>query len=92
MLHSFQTKVTQGQVTRSKRSQDVKSHMTQRRSCRISLDSAVLPESIGGFPNSLAQFDRELLTKNCYESSDVINDVTQGQRCKSEALDLASSA
>ena len=35
-------------------------------------------ESIGGFPNSLAQFDRELLSENSYETSDVINDVTQG--------------
>ena len=33
----------------------------RKRSCRISFDSAGLPESIGIFPDSLAQFDRYLV-------------------------------
>ena len=62
------------------------------RSYRISFDSAGLPESIGDLVDSLAQFDRELLTKNSYDPSDVINDVMQGQQCKNAASDLARSA
>ena len=41
------------------------------RSFCTSFDSQGLPESIGSLPVSLAQFDRELLTKNSYDPSDV---------------------
>ena len=64
---------------------------SQRRSHGISFDSANLPESIGGFLDSLAQVDRELLTKNYDVPSDLINNVTQDQQFKSEVSDLARS-
>ena len=51
----------------------------------ITFDSASLAKSIDGCPDWLAHFDRELLTKHSYDPSDVINDVTQGEQCKSEA-------
>ena len=63
----------------------------ERRTCCITFDSASFAKSIDGCPDWLAHFDRELLTKHSYDPSDVINDVTQGEQCKSEALDLAKN-
>ena len=47
--------------------------VSEERSYYVSFASAGLPESIGDFSDSLAQFDRELSTKNSYGNSGIKN-------------------
>ena len=59
----------------------------ERRTCCITFDSTSLGESIDGCPDWLAHFDRELLTSTPIDE----HSVTQGEQCKSEALNLAKN-